>query len=57
VVLLLVAALVKGFKISGFWTALFASLFISLLSIAFGALFDSGDPASTIQMQGGGKWL
>ena len=56
-VLLLVAALVKGFKISGFWTALFASLFISLLSIVFGALFDGGDPASTIQLQDGGHWL
>ena len=36
--LLLVAKLVSGFKISGFWTAFFASLFISLLSMALGAL-------------------
>lgn len=36
--LLLVAKLVDGFKISGFWTAFFASLFISLLSMALGAL-------------------
>lgn len=36
--LLLVARLVDGFKISGFWTAFFASLFISLLSMALGAL-------------------
>ncbi|MGH8679869.1 MAG: phage holin family protein [Burkholderiales bacterium] len=32
--LLLVSNLVKGFKLSGFWTALFASVFISLLSFA-----------------------
>jgi putative membrane protein len=36
--LLLVARLVDGFKISGFWTAFFASLFISLLSMALGSL-------------------
>jgi putative membrane protein len=36
--LLLVAKLVKGFTISGFWTAFFASLFISILSIALGTL-------------------
>jgi putative membrane protein len=56
-VLLLVAALVKGFKISGFWTALFASLFVSLLSIVFGALIGGGDPATTIQMPDSGNWL
>jgi putative membrane protein len=28
----LVASLVQGFKISGFWTTLFASMFISILS-------------------------
>jgi putative membrane protein len=56
-VLLLVAALVKGFKVSGFWTALFASLFVSLLSILFGALLGGSDPATTIQMPQGGNWL
>jgi len=56
-IILLVAALVKGFKVSGFWTALFASIFISLLSIAFGSLFGGSDPATTIQMPEGGKWL
>ena len=29
----LVAALVAGFKLSGFWTAFFASIFVSLLSL------------------------
>jgi putative membrane protein len=54
---LLVAALVRGFKVSGFWTALFASVFISLLSTLIGALLGSGNPATTIQMPAGGTWL
>ncbi|PKO89436.1 MAG: hypothetical protein CVU16_12185 [Betaproteobacteria bacterium HGW-Betaproteobacteria-10] len=37
-ILLLVSRLVSGFSISGFWTAFFASLFISLLSIALSTL-------------------
>lgn len=36
--LMLVAKLVSGFSISGFWTAFFASLFISILSLALGTL-------------------
>jgi len=36
--LLLVAKVVSGFTISGFWTAFFASLFISILSMALGTL-------------------
>ncbi len=55
--LLLVAWLVRGFKLSGFWTAFFASIFISLLSIAIGALFGGDDPATTIQMPRSGNWL
>ena len=42
--ILLVARLVKGFQVSGFWTAFFASIFISLLSIAIGAMVSHGDP-------------
>lgn len=34
--ILLVSALVRGFKVSGFWTAFFASIFISLLGLAMG---------------------
>lgn len=56
-VLSLVAWLVKGFRLSGFWTAFFASIFISLLSIAIGALFGGSDPATTIQMPHSDKWL
>ncbi|MES2247973.1 MAG: phage holin family protein [Pseudomonadota bacterium] len=55
--ILLVAALVKGFKVSGFWTALFASIFISLLSIVIGSFVTGGDPAEQIQMPQGGNWL
>jgi len=56
--ILLVAALVKGFRVSGFWTALFASIFISLLSIAIGSFVTSDDPAEKVQMpQSGGNWL
>jgi putative membrane protein len=55
--ILLVAWLVKGFKVSGFWTAFFASIFISLLSVAMGAFVGQGDPASEIRMPHSGEWL
>ncbi|MFH0130180.1 phage holin family protein [Variovorax sp. VaC1] len=55
--ILLVAALVKGFRVSGFWTALFASIFISLLSIAIGSFVTSNDPAEKVQMPQSGNWL
>jgi len=54
--ILLVSALVRGFKVSGFWTALFASIFISLLSVFLGALVDTSGP-DAIQMPSGGNWL
>lgn len=58
-VLLLVAALVKGFRVSGFWTAVFASLFISILSTVIGAVVSKDDPGQEIQMpaRGSGVWL
>lgn len=40
--LLLVSWLVRGFTISGFWTAFFASIFIALLSIALGFFLEGG---------------
>jgi putative membrane protein len=55
--ILLVARLVKGFKVSSFWTAFFASIFISLFSIAVGSLVVTDSPASTIQMPHSGTWL
>ena len=56
-VLLLVAWLVRGFTLSGFWTAFFASIFISVLSVLIGALFGGDDPATTIQLPQGATWL
>jgi len=47
--LLLVAKLVDGFRISGFWTALCASIFIALLSWVLGAFVLGGTPEFTIQ--------
>ena len=56
--ILLAAGLVRGFKVSGFWTAFFASIFISLFSTAAGALVDSASPAPQLQLpQGSGNWL
>ena len=56
-VLLLVAWFIMGFKVSGFWTALFASLFISILSIVIGGFFVGGTPDTQIHMPSGGTWL
>ena len=57
--ILLVAALVRGFKVSGFWTAFFASIFIAVLSWLIGAfvLVGSGPDAIQMQMPGSGVWL
>jgi putative membrane protein len=55
--ILLVARLVKGFRISSFWTALFASIFISVLGILMGALIGQGDPETEIKMPRNGTWL
>jgi putative membrane protein len=41
--LMLVARAIKGFRLSGFWTALFASLFITLLGLAAGVLLFGGE--------------
>ena len=43
VMMLLVSSLVHGFKVSGFWTAFFASIFIAVLSFFVGLfIFQSG---------------
>ena len=55
--ILLVAWIVKGFKVSGFWTAFFAAIFISLLSVAMGALVRGSNPATEIHMPQRGEWL
>lgn len=56
-VLLLVGKLVDGFHIDGFWTAFWASLFMSLLSLLLGAFVLGGTPDFTIQDTPGPGWL
>jgi len=41
--LMLVARLIRGFSLSGFWTALFASLLITVLGLAIGLLLFGGE--------------
>ena len=53
--ILLVSSLVRGFTISGFWTAFFASIFITILSFVISAFFLGGSPPSGLPS--GGTWL
>ncbi|MGQ3001242.1 MAG: phage holin family protein [Hydrogenophaga sp.] len=57
--LLLVAKVVNGFKVDGFWTAFWASLFMSLLSVVLGAFVLGGSPEYTIETSPGpgSVWL
>ncbi len=57
--LLLVAKIVEGFKVDGFWTALWASLLISLLSLVLGAFVLGGSPEYMIDTNPapGSVWL
>lgn len=52
---LLVSSLVRGFTISGFWTAFFASIFITILSFVISGLV-LGGPTPT-GLPSGGTWL
>ncbi len=57
-VLMLVAALVRGFHLNGFWTAFWASIFMSLLSLLLGAFVLGGTPEFTIHTSPGpGGWI
>lgn len=57
-VLMLVGALVRGFHVGGFWTAFWASIFMSLLSLVLGAFVLGGTPEFTIQTSPGpGGWI
>jgi putative membrane protein len=56
-VVLLVAALVKGFQVSSFWTAFFASIFISILSFLLEVFVLGGSTPQDIQMPHSGVWL
>jgi putative membrane protein len=51
----LVAWMVKGFTVSSFWTAFFASIFISLLSFLFSAFVGGSTPP--MQPPPGGTWM
>lgn len=52
--LLLVSALVPGFRVSGFWTAFFASIVMTLLSLAVSAMiFGSGNNPMDVPMHQG----
>jgi putative membrane protein len=53
--ILLVSSLVRGFTVSGFWTAFFASIFISILSWVIGSFLVRG--THPIKMPSGGTWL
>ena len=57
--LFLVARLVRGFHLDGFWTAFWASLFMSLLSLVLGAFVLGGTPEFTIETSPppGQTWL
>ena len=50
--LLLVSSLVRGFTISGFWTAFWASIFIAVLSFLIGVFVVDGDTTWRISRLG-----
>jgi len=54
---LLVAKLVRGFIVSGFWTAFFVSLFIALISLLLESLVPGGSAQHRIEMPHRGIWL
>jgi putative membrane protein len=56
-VMLLVAGLVRGFTISSFWTALWASVFVSLLSLVIGSFVSLGDTGAEVELPHGTVWL
>lgn len=53
--ILLVSSLVRGFSVSGFWTAFFASMFITFISWVLGAFLLSGNHPMG-PMTGGSWW-
>ena len=55
--MLLVAAIVPGFKVSGFWTAFFASLFVSALSLMIDIVTSSGVSTVVPPPPGGGTMV
>lgn len=55
--ILLVSSLVRGFTVSSFWTAFFASIFIAVLSFVLGSFLLGGSTTHEIQMPHSGMWL
>jgi putative membrane protein len=55
--ILLVSSLVRGFTVSSFWTAFFASIFIAVLSFVLGTFLLGSSPTHEIQMPHSGMWL
>ncbi len=53
----LVSSLVRGFRVSGFWTAFFASIFIAVLSWVLGAFLIGGEPVLINEVPRSGLWL
>lgn len=53
--ILLVSSIVRGFTVSGFWTAMFASIFISVFTFLMGSFFVDGTPGMTLPQDG--IWL
>lgn len=54
--ILLVSSMVEGFRVSGFWTAFFASIFISVLSFLLSVFLEGGGGPSD-RIPPGGTWL
>lgn len=54
---LLVSRLVRGFSVSGFWTAFFVSIFISVFSFVLAAFVLSDSTSHRIEMPHSGTWL
>ena len=55
--MMLVAGLVRGFTVRSFWTALWASIFVSVVSLVIGSLVSFEDPGAEVQMPRGAVWL
>lgn len=54
----LVSSLVRGFSVDSFWTAFFASIFITLLSAFIGGFLLASDaPTEIIRMPHSGGWI
>ena len=57
--LMLVSRLIKGFSLSGFWTAFFASIFITVLGVLIGLVALGGEVSWTTPMpaQSHPRWI